>query len=85
MEDTLIELPTMRRFASIVLIGLRIAEETSIFVFGHLVEKQNLGKRIFLALKANLKVNGVAMKKGTIIEATLVAASSSTKYNDGVR
>jgi IS5 family transposase len=48
-------------------------------VFRHLLEKHNLGKQIFVAVKANLKANGMLMKKGTIIEATLVAATSCTK------
>jgi IS5 family transposase len=85
MEDALIELPRMRLFAGIDLINVRIADETSILVFRHLVEKHNLGKRIIMAVKANLKANGMATKQGTIIDETLIEVSSSVKYNDSER
>ena len=79
MEDALIEVPTMRRFAGIDLISDRIPDETTILAFRHLLEKHNLGDQIFEAVKAHLKANGMAMKRGTIIDATLIAAPSSTK------
>ena len=79
MEDALIEVPTMRRFAGIDLISDRIPDETTILAFRHLLEKHDLGEQIFEAVKAHLKANGMAMKQGTIIDATLIAAPSSTK------
>jgi IS5 family transposase len=78
MEDTLIEVPTMRRFAGIELISDRIPDETTILAFRHLLEKHDLGDQIFEVVKANLKANGMAMKQGTIIDETLIAAPSST-------
>ena len=79
MEDALIEVATMRRFAGIALITDRIPDETTILAFRHLLEKHDLGEQIFEAVKAHLKANGIAMKQGTIIDATLIAAPSSTK------
>ena len=79
MEDALIEVPTMRRFAGINLISDRIPDETTILSFRHLLEKHDLGKQIFETVKRHLKANGMAMKQGTIIDATLIAAPSSTK------
>jgi IS5 family transposase len=79
MEDTLIEVPSMRRFAGIDMISDRIPDETTILAFRHLLEKHGLGKQIFEVVKAHLKANGMAMKQGTIIDATLIAAPSSTK------
>ena len=79
MEDALIEVPTMRRFAGIDMIGDRIPDETTILTFRHLLEKHDLGQQIFEVVKAHLKANGMAMKQGTIIDATLIAAPSSTK------
>jgi IS5 family transposase len=79
MEDALIEVPTMRRFAEIDMISDRIPDETTILAFRHLLEKHDLGKQIFEVVKAHLKANGMAMKQGTIIDATLIAAPSSTK------
>jgi transposase, IS5 family len=85
MEDALIEVPIMRRFAGIDLISERIPDETTILAFRHLLEKHNLGEQIFETVKAHLKANGMAMKQGTIIDATLIAALSSTKNEKGER
>jgi len=79
MEDALIEVPTMRRFAGIDMISDRIPDETTILAFRHLLERHNLGEQIFETVRAHLKANGMAMKQGTIIDATLIAAPSSTK------
>jgi transposase, IS5 family len=79
MEDALIEVPTMRRFAGIDLISERIPDETTILAFRHLLEEKDLGAQIFETVKAHLKANGMAMKQGTIIDATIIAAPSSTK------
>jgi transposase, IS5 family len=85
MEDALIEVPTMRRFAGIDLICDRIPDEATILAFRHLLEKHDLGDQIFEVVKAHLKANGMAMKQGTIIDATLIAAPSSTKNEKGER
>jgi IS5 family transposase len=85
MEDALIEVPTMRRFAGINLISERIPDETTILGFRHLLEKHDLGKQIFGTVKAHLKDQGMSMKQGTIIDATLIAAPSSTKNKKGER
>ena len=85
MEDALIEVPTMRRFAGIDLISERIPDETRILAFRHLLERHDLGKQIFETVKAHLKEQGMSMKQGTIIDATLIAAPSSTKNKKGER
>ena len=85
MEDALIEVPTMRRFVGIDLVSDRIPDETTILAFRHLLEKHNLGEQIFETVKAHLKDRGMAMKQGTIIDATLIAAPSSTKNKSGER
>ena len=85
MEDALIEDPTMRRFAGIDMLSDLIPDETTILAFRHLLEKHNLGEQIFETVKIHLKERGMAMKQGTIIDATLVAAPSSTKNKGGQR
>jgi IS5 family transposase len=85
MEEALIEVPTMRRFAGIDLISERIPDESTILAFRHLLEKHNLGDQIFGTVKAHLKARGMSMKQGTIIDATLIAAPSSTKNKAGER
>ena len=78
MEDALIEVATMCRFVGIALISDRIPDETTILAFRHLLEQNDLGEQIFEAVKEHLKANGMAMKQGTIIDATIIAAPSST-------
>ena len=85
MEDALIEVGTIRRFAGIDLISDRIPDETTILSFRHLLEKHDLGQQIFETVKAHLKQQGMAMKQGTIIDATLISAPSSTKNKTGER
>lgn len=78
MENALIEVSTIRRIAGIDMISDRIPNETTILAFRHLLEKPNLGQQIFEIVKAHLKTNGMAMKQGTIINASLIAAPRST-------
>ena len=85
MEDALIEVATIRRFAGIDLISDRIPDETTILAFRHLLEKHNLGKQIFETVKAHLCTQGMTMRQGTIIDATLISAPSSTKNKTGER
>jgi transposase, IS5 family len=72
IEAALIEVPTMRRFAGIVLITNRIPEKTTILTFRHLLEKNEL-----------LSARGMTMRQGTVVDATLIAAPRSTKNNGG--
>ena len=78
-------MPTMRRFAGIELISDRIPDETTILTFRHLLEKHDLGAQIFETVKAHLNSRGMTMRQGTIVDATLIAAPSSTKNKDGKR
>lgn len=54
MEEAQIEGPTMSRFASIDLISDRIPDETTILSFRHLLEKHELGEKIFETVNAHL-------------------------------
>ena len=93
MEEALIEGPTMRRFAGIDLISDRIPDETTILTFRHLLEKHNLGEQIYCCaedfvdetVKAHLSERGMTMRQGTIVDATLIAAPSSTKNKEEKR
>lgn len=85
MEDALIEVATIRRFAGIDLISDKIPDETTILSFRHLLEKNKLGNEIFDVVMAHLKQRGMAMKQGTIIDANMISAPSSTKNKTGER
>jgi transposase, IS5 family len=69
----------MHRFAGIELISDRIPDETTILTFRHLLEKHGLGEQVLETVKAHLSARGIRMQQGTIIDATLIAAASSTK------
>ena len=85
MDDALIEVATIRRFAGIDLISDRIPYETTILAFLYLLEKHSIGQQIFETIKSYLKQRGMAMKQGTIIDAALISASSSNKNKIGER
>ena len=78
MEDLLYEAESVRRF-----VGLRLTDalpdETTILNFRHLLEKHDLGEGLFGAINAHLASCGHRMKQGTIVDATLIEAPSSTK------
>jgi len=85
MKDALIEVPIMRSFSGINMISDRIPDETTILSFRHLLEKHDLGQPIFETVKAHLSARGMTMRQGTNVDATLIAAPSSTKNNEGKR
>ncbi len=75
----------MRHFAGIELISDRIPDETTILAFRHLLEKYEVGEQIFSTVKDHLKERGMTMRQGTIVDATLIAAPSSSKNREGKR
>lgn len=85
MEESLIVVPTMRRFAGIDLICDQIPDETTILTFRHLLEKHDLGQQIFATVKTHLGALCITMRKETIVDARLIAAPSSTKSKGGKR
>jgi IS5 family transposase len=72
MEEALIEVPNMRRFAGIELISDRIPDEPTILTFCHLLEKHKLGVQIFETVKAHLSARGMSMRQSAIVDATLI-------------
>ena len=84
MEEALYEIPTLRRFAQL---GGRdaIPDETTILNFRRLLEAQGLAKKIFERVNVHLARKGQSLRAGTIVDATIIAAPSSTKNQDGER
>jgi IS5 family transposase len=84
MEEALFDTPVMRRFAR--LNGLEnIPDETTILNFRRLLEDHGLAERIFERVNAHLARKGQSLRAGTIVDATIIAAPSSTKNQDGER
>ncbi|WP_156818410.1 IS5 family transposase [Cyanobium gracile] len=85
MENALIEMPTMRRFAGIDMLSDRIPDQKTILAFRHLLEKHSLGEQISETVKAPFRERGMTMQQATLIDAALIAAPSSTKNKAGER
>lgn len=85
MEDALYEIESMRRFAGLELGVDRIPDETTILKFRHLLERHLLTEELFAQVQAHLDDNGLQMSEGTMVDATLIAASPSTKNQAGER
>ncbi len=83
MEDALYEVESMRRFAGISLD--KIPDETTILNFRHLLEKHGLGKKMFDKINHYLGKQGLSFKEGTIIDASIIEAPTSTKNASGQR
>lgn len=84
MEEALYDTPVMRRFAQLG--GLAdIPDETTILNFRRLLETHSLAKQLFERVNAHLARNGQSLRAGTIVDATIIAAPSSTKNQEGER
>ena len=84
MEEALHEIPTLRRFAQLG--GLdNVPDETTILNFRRLLETHGFAARMLEAVNAHLARKGQSLRSGTIVDATLIAAPSSTKNADHAR
>src|SRR6056297_299800 len=78
-EETLYDSEAMRRFAGIELGDDRIPDETTILNFRHLLEKHALTERLFVEVNKHLADQGITLCSGTLVDATIIDAPSSTK------
>ncbi|RXZ42065.1 IS5 family transposase [Crenobacter cavernae] len=83
MEESLYEIASMRQFAGVGIDA--IPDETTLLNFRHLLEKHQLAKSLFDAINRHLSAKGLLLKQGTIVDATLIHAPSSTKNAKGER
>jgi IS5 family transposase len=84
LEDMLYEIESVRRFVGVKLSG-QIPDETTILNFRHLLEKHSLGKKLFDEINEHLNSQGLILREGTIVDASIIAAPTSTKNKDGAR
>lgn len=85
MEESLYEIASMRRFARVSLARDTVPDETTILNFRHLLEKHDLSTRLLQTVNALLVDKGLMLRKGTIVDATIIEAPSSTKNSTGTR
>ena len=85
MEEALHDIPAMRTFAKLDAGDDLIPDESSILRFRHRLEKHGLAERMLAEVNALLMERGLLLKQGTLVDATLIAAPSSTKNQAGER
>jgi IS5 family transposase len=83
MEESLYETTILRQFAGLSL--ERIPDETTILNFRRLLEKHELATGILAVINGYLGDRGLSLRQGTIVDATLINAPSSTKNKEGKR
>jgi IS5 family transposase len=84
-EDALYESPVLRRFAGVDLGRASAPDETTILRFRRLLEQQQLCGKILDTVNHYLAGKGLRISTGTIVDATIIAAPSSTKNSTGER
>ena len=84
-EDALYESPVLRSFAGIDLGRAAAPDETTILNFRHLLQEQELNGKILETVNLYLESKGIRISTGTIVDATIIAAPSSTKNSQKER
>lgn len=84
-EDALYDSESIRRFVGIELGEEAVPDETTICRFRHLLEQHRLTEQLFALVRGLLERRGLLMKSGTIVDATIISAPSSTKNATGTR
>lgn len=86
VEDTIYDSCAMRAFVGVDLCGgPGVPDATTLLKFRHLLERHNLTKAIFEEINNHMVSCGMRMSSGTIVDATIISAPSSTKNKEKAR
>lgn len=85
MEEALYDSRSMREFAGIDLGNEAAPDESTILHFRHLMEARDFGAELLRLVNVHLAEKGLKVSRGTIVDATIINAPSSTKNQDGER
>ena len=85
IEDAIYDSYAMRKFMHIDFFTEQVPDATTLLKFRHLLEEQKIGEQIFADVRTRLESAGMIMHGGTIVDATIIAAPSSTKNREGKR
>ena len=85
VEEALYDSQAMRRFVGVDLGREPVPDETTVCRFRHLLEAHDLGRPLFDEVQRHLAAKGVKVATGTIVDATIINAPSSTKNADKAR
>ena len=84
-EDALYDIESMRRFVGIDLSEDVVPDESMLLRFRHLLEDHRLTEQLFATVRGLSEARGLLLKAGTIVDATILEAPSSTKNATGTR
>lgn len=84
-EEALYDIESMRRFAQLELVVDALPDETTILNFRRMVEKHQLSEVLFNDINAYLVERGIAVSQGSMVDATIISASGSTRNKDKAR
>ena len=85
LENAIYDSYAMRNFVEINFLEEQVPDATTLLKFRHLLEKHNLGEAIFNDIKKRLQQAGLMMRGGTIVDATIIHSTPSTKNKEGKR
>ena len=85
MEESLHDVPLFREFAGLESAEARLPDETTILRFRHLLERHKLSEQLLATVNDMLRGQGLMLRTGTVVDATLIAAPSSTKNGSSER
>jgi len=85
IEDALYDSASLRRFVGVDLGTAAAPDETTILRFRHLLEEHDLGGAMLDEVNHHLAAKGIRITTGTIVDATIIHAPSSTKNSSGER
>jgi IS5 family transposase len=85
VEEALYDSQAMRRFVGIDLGREPVPDETTVCKFRHRLEAHDLGRQLFERVWMHLEANGLTVSRGTIVDASIIAAPPSTKNRDKAR
>ena len=85
IEDAIYDSQAIRGFIGIDLNRETAPDATTLLKFRRLLEENNLTERIFTAINTVLAAKGLLLKEGTVVDATIIEAPSSTKNKNGTR
>jgi transposase, IS5 family len=79
MEEALYDVAPVRKFANLSLSSGKVPDETTILNFRRLLEQHGLAEKILAAVNRHLDARGLLLRQGTVIDAMIIHAPSSTK------
>lgn len=85
IEDAIYDSYAMRKFMKLDFLNEQVPDATTLLKFRHLIEKHKIGEQIFQDVTNRLEQCGLMMHGGTIVDASIIAAPSSTKNTEGKR